>query len=77
MSSLLDEIREKDEDSTNGGHYVGPDRQDEAEELVAQGEVVRMQNPAGVTPIYVPVDSPHYSSDRLERMRERQSEAQT
>lgn len=72
--SLLDEIRRGDAESTNGGHYVGPDRRDEADRLVAEGQVVRMQNPAGVSPVYVPMDSPHYNDDRLERMRERQSE---
>lgn len=71
---LLEEIREGDRRSTNGGHYVGPDRRDEAKQLVIAGKVVRMTNPAGRTPVYVPVDSDHYDSDRLERLRLQQSE---
>lgn len=73
MTDLLSEIREADSESVNGGMYVGPDRRDEAEELVDSGKVVRLQNPAGVSPIYVPMGSDHYSTERLERMRERQS----
>lgn len=71
---LLNEIRRRDEESLNGGHYVEPDRWDEAERLVADGEVVRMKNPAGATPLYVPMGSPHYSDERMERMRDRQAE---
>lgn len=72
-NGLLGEIRRGDREATNGGHYVGPDRRDEAERLVDEGKVVRLRNPAGVSPIYVPMDSDHYSDERLERLRERQS----
>lgn len=71
--ALLEDIRTEDSVSTNGGHYVGPDRRDMAEELVDEGRVVRLKNPAGRTPIYVPMDSDHYADERLERLREKQS----
>lgn len=70
---VLEAIEEGDEASTNGGHYVSGDDREVAEQLVEQGMVVRFQNPAGVSPLYAPVDSDNYSDDRLERMRERQS----
>lgn len=69
----LEEIEEGDADSINGGHYIEAERREIAENLVEAGEVVRMRNPAGVSPKYVPVDSDHYSDDRLARMSERQS----
>lgn len=70
---LLTDIREGDRNSLNGGHYVVPDRRDTAEELVEEGKVVRTTNPAGVTPVYVPMDSDHFSRERLERLQEKQS----
>jgi len=71
--SLFIEIKNGDDESVNGGYYVGPDRRNIAEQLVDDGRVVRFQNPAGVTPLYVPMDSDNYSEDRLERMKERQA----
>lgn len=69
---ILEEIREGDAKSTNGGHYVSLEDRDIAEQLVGLGKVVRMENPAGATPVYVPVDSDHFSDDRLQQMSERQ-----
>lgn len=71
---MLKEIREKDHESTNGGHYLGPDRRDIAEELVDDGVIVRMKNPAGVSPQYFPMDSPHFTDERLKTLRNRQME---
>jgi len=77
MSDLLSEIEEADRSSVNGGMYVGRDRRDEVEELVDAGEIVRLRNPAGVSPIYVPMSSDHYTTERLERLRDKQSEGDT
>lgn len=71
---ILEEIREGDAKSTNGGHYVSTEDREIAEQLVGLGKVVRLKNPAGVTPIYVPIDSDHYSDDRLKRLSERQED---
>lgn len=71
---LLKEIREGDQRSTNGGYYVELEQRDEAKELVIAGKVVRMTNPAGRSPQYVPMDSEHYNTERLERLRDQQSE---
>jgi hypothetical protein len=70
---VFNEIRYADETSVNGGHYVESEKRDHAEELVERGLVVRLKNPAGVSPIYVPMDSEHYSEDRLQRLREKQT----
>jgi len=77
MSDLLEEIQNTDRQSVNGGMYVGRDRRDEAEELVENGEVVRLRNPAGVSPIYVPMNSDHYATERLKRLREKQAGGDT
>lgn len=73
MSDLLSEIEEEDRSSENGGMYVGPGRRDEAEDLVDAGKIVRLRNPAGLSPIYVPMSSEHYTTERLERLRDKQS----
>lgn len=73
VDHLLDEVKKGDREATNGGYYVGPDRRDEAENLVEEGKVVRLLNPAGVSPKYVPMGSEHYSDERLERLRKKQA----
>ena len=70
---LYEEIRLGDRESVNGGCYVEPGRRGLADELVKLGEVVRMRAPSGRSPVYVPMDSEHYSEARLKRLRESQS----
>lgn len=69
---LLAEIKQAD-DNRSGGYYVHSDLRDKAEELVDEGEVVRLENPAGQSPLYYPKDTNNLTDERVEKLTERQS----
>ena len=72
-NDILSKIILKDSQSTNGGCYISKENRDKAEQLVDEGAIVRLKNPAGASPIYVPMSSNHYSEKRLNNLREKQS----
>lgn len=70
---LLEIIRRKDQETINGGYHVHSGHQDIAERLVDRGKVVRLRNPAGVSPIYYPVDTDNLGNERVKELVKKQS----